>query len=1275
VAQKKSVSSVSMITKIKKRDGRVADFNKSKITDAIFKAARVVGGKDKELAAKLADKVLEVLEKKLTKNSIPTVEQVQDIVEKVLIEEGHAKTAKAYILYREHRAALRKEKAAVLEKDEIDDVDKRFDVNALRVLKARYLRKDESGKLIETPKELFTRIAVHTTIPELFYDASVFNANGGEAKHPQESFDQAANDGKFSIGSYKLNRYHLEAVKRLYDRFNREGKMKVDFGEFLKLLKSGAFEKYEKNVEEYFNLMAYKRFLPNTPAIANFGAMLGMGSACFVLGINDSMESIMKTLTDAAFIFKAGGGVGYNFSNLRHEGDFVKSTCGIASGPITFITLFDKMTEVIKQGGIRRGANMGIINSNHPDIEKFITAKEGNKQLRNFNISILMMSDFWKYYDANEPYPLVSPRTGEIVRYVNPRMLFDRVVYQAWESAEPGVIFFDKVNKYNPFFEHLGPIVTTNPCVSADTLIPTENGLERIDSVTTENIVVDARTIENPVDRQILLQKGTLIKSLQVVKTGIKKVYKIETRSGYELEATPDHKILTGRGWVPLAELTEEDKIFIQSGEGRFREDVNLPFEIQNSIKGENGRTYKFNLPTKWSFDLGMALGWLVGDGFINKEYNTVGLVFAPEDSEAKSRIKPLLETYFNREISEVKYENGCVQLRSNSRHITDFFLRLGYNPNGREVPKSIFTASKEAVLGFLTGLFSSDGTISIGSKSRNYIRLNSSSLKLLKQTQLLLLNFGVRTSIYDRSTKPKVFTYQTKAGVLKEYQTSGKNYELNISKKNLEKFIELIGFIQTKNKGKIESLKTFEFYQENFTDSLASREYMGKKEVWDVTEPLTHSFIGNGIVVHNCGEVLLYPNESCNLGSINVWAFAKEDDDGNVYFDWGELAETVRVASRFLDNVIDVNKYPLQAIEDMTLATRKIGLGVMGVGDLLFELRLPYNTEDGRRFMEKLMEFINYHSKLESIELVKTRGNLPYYDKSFYPKGTLPFAGFEDKNSWSFDWDKVAEAVKKHGVRNGFTTVIAPTGSISMIAGTSSGIEPVYSLAFEKNVKVGSFYYTDPVFEKVMKREGLYDEKLMEEVVKNSGTIQNISYIPPKLKKVFVTATTITPEEHIRVLACFQKWTDSSISKTNNFPADATVEDMRASYILAYKLGCKGVTVFRDGSIKDQVLVSGEAKKSKAEPGTTSIKTKPEETKHEPFAEQPIPVEVGQSTPNVSAGLGVTLPNTGATFTSTLSLPAESKQQLKNCPECEKDLVMKEGCVSCQECGWGLCK
>ncbi len=837
------------ISEIKKRDGSVVKFEENKIVNAIFKAARSVGGKDIDEAKRVADRVLKELEKHI--EGIPTVEHVQDMVEKVLIELGHAQTAKAYIVYRQKRAELREQKMKILEKDYLDEVDKRFDVNALRVLKARYLKKDEKGKLIETPKQLFERVAIHSAIPDIFYDEKIYDINCRQRTFELEEFDAVKYDNKFSIGKYKLNKYHMDGVRRIYERYNKEKKIKVSWSQFLDLLKKGYFNKYGSSVEDFYNLMVEKKFMPNTPAIANFGNSLGMGSACFVLGVEDSMEIIMYTLKYTAIIHKIGGGPGFNFSKIRPEGDFVSSTSGAASGPLSFMRMFDTMTEVVKQGGIRRGANMGILNSNHPDIEKFITAKGGNKGLRNFNISVLIMGGFWDYYNKNKPYPLINPRNGEVVKTINPKMLFDKLVYQAWESAEPGVIFYDVVNKYNPFFDSLGPIVTTNPC-----------------------------------------------------------------------------------------------------------------------------------------------------------------------------------------------------------------------------------------------------------------------------------------------------------------------------------------------------------------------------------------------------GEVLLYPNEPCNLGSINVWAFAKEDEKSEVYYDWDGLKDAVHKCTRLLDNVIDINKFPLKRIEEMSLLTRKIGLGIMGLGDLMYELRLAYNTEKGRKFIEKLLQFVAYYSKLESMELAKSRGSLPYYDKSFYKDGKLPFRGFELKKEWDFEWDKLSGKIKKYGIRNGYTTVIAPTGSISMIAGCSSGIEPVYSLAFEKNVKVGSFYYIDPAFERALKKDGLYFDELMEEICENNGSVQGLDSFPLELQKVFVTALNITPEDHIRALASVQKWVDSSISKTNNFPADATVDDMRKSYILAYKLGCKDVTVFRDTSIKGQVLVAGKNNKAKAKV------QKPEVS----GGEREVDIESANLTTKVTG-------------------------KAKICPECGAKTQLQEGCVSCKACGWALCK
>jgi len=778
---------------ILKRDGTKVPFDAQKVANAIYKASIAVGNDDWEQAQTLAHDVVALLGKTHKKKEPPSVEVVQDAVEKVLIENGLAKIAKAYILYRQHRSELRREKAQALNKDidDIDEVDKRFDLNALRVLAARYLKKSEEGTIIESPKELFTRVVVHATLPSLFYDSKVFKKRGNpQASHVAGEFDFAKNEGKYAIGSYALNRFHLEAVHRLYERFARQGNTKVTWNSFLKLLKGGYFDSYAREIDEYYDLIVSRKFMPNTPAIANFGNFLGMGSACFVLGVEDSIDDIMEKLKAASIIFKSGGGVGYNFSHLRPEGDFVKTTGGVASGPLSFMSMFDNMTDVIKQGGIRRGANMGIINSDHPDILKFIKAKEGNKALRNFNISVFLKENFWKYYEKGEPYPLVNPRNGKVVSYIDPGQLFESIAYQAWESAEPGVIFDDRVNEYNPFFKYLGPIETTNPC-----------------------------------------------------------------------------------------------------------------------------------------------------------------------------------------------------------------------------------------------------------------------------------------------------------------------------------------------------------------------------------------------------GEVLLYPYESCNLGSLNVWAFVERKNGSKPRVNWEELERATHIATRFLDNVVDVNKYPLPEIEEMTLKTRKLGLGVMGVADVLYELGLPYNGKSGLSFMEKLMEFVNYHSKVASIDLSKKRGPMPAYTQSFYKEGKLPFSGFGDKKSWNFDWAAISRDAKKFGVRNGYTTVIAPTGSISMIAGCSSGIEPVYSLVFEKNVTVGSFYYVDPVFEETMQKEGLMDDALLKEIVAHGGTLQQLSYIPESLKKVFVTAHDIAPKDHIRALAVFQRWTDSSISKTNNFPSDATVDDVKEAYLMAYRLGCKDVTVFRDGSITNQVLVSGKSK------------------------------------------------------------------------------------------------
>lgn len=865
-----------MFKSIRKRNGHIVPFKIEKITKAVYKASASVGEPNWHFSESLAKEVVGRLTKKIKRGSLPTVEEIQDMVEAVLIDRAHAKVVKAYILYRQHRAEIRAQKEQILNKEGIDEVDKRFDLNALRVLASRYLRKNEDGEIIESPKELFQRVAANATIPSLFYDSKIYKKGGKSPEYRSEEVDFIKLENKYSVGKYKFNRYHIEGLYRMYKRFAKDRKITVSWQKLLDMFKRGYFDKYEPEIDSYYNLMINRRFLPNTPAIANFGNVLGQGSACFTLGIEDSIDKIMDSLKGAAIIFKSGGGCGYNFSNLRPEGDFVKSSGGAASGPISFMSMFDNMTDVIKQGGIRRGANMGILNSDHPDIEKFVHAKEGNKALRNFNISVMVKGEFWECLDKGKPYPLVNPRSGKVVAEIDPTALLDAIAYQAWESAEPGVLFHDRINENNPFLKGLGTIEATNPC-----------------------------------------------------------------------------------------------------------------------------------------------------------------------------------------------------------------------------------------------------------------------------------------------------------------------------------------------------------------------------------------------------GEVTLYPNESCNLGSMNVWSYFKREGGKKPYFDWQTFEGDVKIATRFLDNVVDINKYPLPAIEEMSLNTRKLGLGLMGLGDLMYEMDIPYNSKEGFSFMEKIMEFINYHSKVESVQLAKERGKLPYFDKTFYKEGRLPFSAFKDKNSWNFDWKALVLKIKKQGIRNGFTTVVAPTGSISMIAGCSSGIEPVFSLVFEKNVAIGNFYYVDSAFEERMQKEGLMDEALIKDVASMNGSVQNINYIPSRLKKIFVTAMDISPKDHVKVLASFQRWVDSSISKTTNLSSDASVQDMKDVYIMAHELGCKGATVYRDKSLKTQVLT-----------GTIKKYEKKQDKKDAKDGELILMKD------EKAKGLTVYHMAGAAVGSSTLGLSHapdngngnSSGGEFKKCPSCKSPLTRQEGCLKCPSCGWGLC-
>src|SRR6476660_75062 len=623
-------SNEKAIIQIRKRDGRIVEFNQNKISNAIYRALIAMGKSEYQLAEKLSNKVMQkmVQQRYGLDNAamVPSVEDVQDIVESILIEEGLSDTAKAYILYRHERRKVRDEKMKILNKKDLDEVDKAFDVNSLRVLAARYLLRDNNNEIIEGPKSMFERVAVLVTIPDMLHDTRIFSLAEGFSQNIEEAEKYYSKiddfDMKLKIGDYYLNKYHFEAMIRHYIYLAKGGHMKVSFKELLRIIAEGSMSTFAERIIEYYNRTVSRDFLPNTPTLMNAGAKLGQLSACFVLDMPDDMSKIMKSSTDAAMIFKSGGGVGINYSNLRPEGDIVASTSGVASGPTSFMRIIDTITDVVKQGGKRRGANMGILEAWHPDIEKFVTAKTKPGVLENFNVSVGVWEDFWDALvnSKDGKYTLRSPRYNSPVREINAHQLIDLIALSAWKSAEPGLIFFDLINKYNVFAKARGgPIRATNPC--------------------------------------------------------------------------------------------------------------------------------------------------------------------------------------------------------------------------------------------------------------------------------------GVQS---------------------------------------------------------------------------------------------------------------LYPYESCNLGSINLANYVKRKADGQYEFDWQRYEETIQLSSRFLDNVIDVNTYPIPEIDKASKDSRRIGLGVMGVADLLFKLRIPYNSQEGYEFQEKLAEALTYYSMEESVALAKTRGAFPLCAKTEFPEGKIPVAGYYEKpkSARTYDWD-----------------------------------------------------------------------------------------------------------------------------------------------------------------------------------------------------------------------------------------------------------------------------
>ncbi len=946
-------------------------------------------------------------------------------------------------------------------------------------------------------------------------------------------------------------------------------------------------------------IMLNREFVPNTPCLVNAGKPKGQLAACFVLNVPDSIPGIMEHAKAAATIHQTGGGTGMTYEFIRPMGAMVNSTRGVASGPVSFMNIVNTMTEVVKQGGVRRGANMGMMRVSHPDILRFIHAKNDQHSLTNFNISVNVTDRFLEAVDNKEwfqtefdgeawtqpvfdvltetDYVVYRRPTGETMTFADklafanadlsdcsienppsPGMvcapdIWNRIIASAHKYAEPGIAFIDQVNRHNHMMKSMGPIFASNPCVTGDTLVYTDEGL-----IEMGELYASQKSFEAVVDSRYGYE-NTFHQSSRAFKTGYKKVFKLLTKEGYSLRATADHKIMTPNGYVPLGELKRGDKVHILNRKGGF------------GVKG--------------SLAVGRTLGWLIGDGSISAPIKRATLSFFAEEQH----LAPMFAEYVNEMVASLTVGDkgfypisaNAVKGRAETRVASDRLYKIageyGLTENKLQVPKQIYQGSENMQRGFLQALFTADGTVFDVEDKGMGVRLTSISLPLLESVQKLLTNFGIASRIYlNRRQAQQRFLPDGKGGQ-KLYECQA-YHELNISKQNVAVFTEEIGFLtdakQNKLTGAMSRLKrglSAEVFTARVKDIIAD----GEEEVFDITVPGPHSFVANSIVISNCGEQFLHFSNSCNLGSIDLSKFYKQVGDGtnaDESVEWERLAQVTQLSTQFLDNVIDAGDFPLEDIDDVVKRTRPVGLGIMGFADLCLKLQITYGSPDSIDLMDKVMGFVRKESWKASLKIGAEKGTFPEFE-----------ANREAYDKFIYDEIGISRDIALTP-RNYETTTIAPTGTISLVAETSSGCEPNFSWAYVRQDTIGTRTY---VHTSAAEALGMTVDQTDEESIKRAAqhVVENEDKLPP----YFISALNITSKQHVQVLAAAQRNVDNSVSKTCNGANDDTVEVVDELYRMARDLGCKCVSYYRDGSRTGQVLTSIKAEDKKAETNETA--------------------------------------------------------------------------------------